>query len=132
MSKHYARLIIYSADPKDQALYLKEIQSIYLGEDKKDGLLEVVDKLTTKRISSSYNNLANILLKLYEKGICYSEFTDILSKRFQINSTKKLEVIKAIFDIAGTIAPPNYYTQADSYDGIVRVNRTMLCYSKTI
>ncbi len=72
LSKHYARLIIYSDDSKDQALYLKEIQSIYLGEDKKDGLLEVVDKLTTKRISSSYNNLANILLKLYEKGICYS------------------------------------------------------------
>ena len=119
LSKHYARLIIYSDDSKDQALYLKEIQSIYLGEDKKDGLLEVVDKLTTKRISSSYNNLANILLKLYEKGICYSEFNDTLSKRFQINSTQELEVIKAIFDIAGTIAPPNYYTQADSYDGIV-------------
>ncbi len=126
LSKHYARLIIHSNNSKDQAKYLKEIQSIYLGEDKNSGLLDVVDKLTTKSISSSYNNLANILLKLYEKDIWYSKFNDILSKRFQINSTKKLEVIKTIFDIARTAAPPNYYTQADSYDGIVRVNRTML------
>lgn len=126
LSKHYARLITHSNNSKKQAKYLKEIQSIYLGEDKNSGLLNVVDKLTTKRISSSYNNLANILLKLYEKDIWYNEFNDILSKRFQINSTKKLEVIKTIFDIARTIAPPNYYTQADSYDGIVRVNRTML------
>jgi len=126
LSKHYARLIIHSDNSKDQAKYLKEIQSIYLGEDKKSGLLDIVDKLTTKRIASSYNNLANILLRLHEKGISYSEFSDTLSKRFQIASTKKLEVIKTIFNIARTIAPPNYYTQADSYDGMVRVSRTML------
>ncbi len=126
LSKQYARLIIHSDDSKDQARYLKEIQSIYLGEDKESGLLDIEDKLTTKIVSSSYNNLANILLRLYEKGIYYSEFNDSLSKRFKINSTKKLEVIKTIFNTAKTLAPPNSYIQADSYDGIVRVNSTIL------
>lgn len=126
LSKHYARLIILSDNEEDRARYLKEIQSIYVGEDKKGGLLSVVDKLTTKRAASLYNNLANILIKLYEKGICYNEFNNILSKQLQITSTKKLEVIKSIFDLAKRIAPPDYYTQADSYDGMVRVNHIML------
>lgn len=126
LSKHYARLIILSDNKEDRARYLKEIQSIYVGEDKKGGLLSVVDKLTTKRTASLYNNLANILIKLYEKGICYNEFNDTLSKQLQITSIKKLEVIKSIFDLAKKIAPSDYYTQADSYDGIVRVNSIML------
>lgn len=122
LSKHYARLIILSDNNKDRARYLKEIQSIYLGKDKKSGLLGMADKLTTKRVASLYNNLANILIELYKKGICYNEFNDSLSKQIQIASAKKLEVIKSIFNLARTISPPDYYTQADSYDGMVRVN----------
>lgn len=126
LSKHYARLIILSDNNKERIGYLKEIQAIYLGEDKKSGLLGMVDKLTTKRAASLYNNLANILIKLYEEGICYNEFNDALSKQFQIASAKELEVIKSIFNLARKVAPPDYYTQADSYDGIVRVNSITL------
>ncbi len=126
LSKHYARLITLSDNDKDQARYLKEIQAIYVGEDKKSGLLGVVDKLTTKRTASLYNNLANILIKLYEEGISYNKFNDTLSKQLQITSTKKLEVIKSIFDLAKKIAPTDYYTQADSYDGMIRVDSIML------
>lgn len=126
LSKHYARLITLSDNDQDQAKYLKEIQSIYVGEDNKSGLLEVADKLPTKRTASLYNSLANILIKLYEKNVHYTEFNDTLSKQLQITSTKKLEVIKSIFDLAKKMAPTDYYTQADSYDGMVRVNNIML------
>ena len=81
LSKHYARLIVLSDNYENRVSYLKEIQSIYVGEDNKGGLLDEVDKLTTKRVASLYNNLANILIELYKKGICYNEFNDSLSNQ---------------------------------------------------
>jgi DNA-binding CsgD family transcriptional regulator len=131
LTKHFARLIFLSSEEYSRLEYLKEIEDVYMGAKSHIGLIDFCNQVGhNKSTASVYNNLGNILLKLHTKNINYKNLNDRLVKTLKLASTEELEVIKALFNLALAMEIfDGGYIQADSYDGLIRLNLQKLTQS---
>lgn len=139
LTKAYARLIFMGINEGFyNEEYLDKITKLHLGSSEYPGLIDLGEKVIKKRSASMYNNLGNILLKLYEYDISFKNLkNELLVKLISIHpdlnfisleETKldDLYFIQKIFFLAKSNSRNTDYARADSYDGLMRIDEMLL------
>jgi DNA-binding CsgD family transcriptional regulator len=126
---HYAKLIgiTNDSDSIKKGKYLTEIGIQFFGDRSTIGMLSQLDGLPSRKIASIYNTLGNILLLLADdKTLNFSGFKKNIIQHLKLTNSDLPEIIKQIFELAGSQSRNTDYTKADSYDGLIKVYRKQI------
>jgi hypothetical protein len=126
--KQYVRLVNIINDDKEILPYVDHIASLFFGNEKTQGLLELSQGAVEEKKASTYNILANTLLRLYEKGINLKSIKDKVIKelKFDMEKSNDLDIIEKIYNLALSKSRVTNYVKADIFEGLRRVYQKKL------
>lgn len=124
--EHYGTLIELCNRPEEIKKYIQEINMLLDSNKTSQGLLKVLDKLSSRKIASLYNNLGKILFILSKLKISDNELNQRIAMVVAINTSDNLQLAEGLFDKAVSISRNVDYTKADACEGLLAVRQEEL------
>lgn len=124
--KAYYQLIGIASDKKEKILYSKIIIEYFISNNSKFNILSNLDETVPKRSAGICSSLGMILLKFIDEEIEFNDFREKIISILNLTRDNDLSIIEQIFEISKNKSRNTDYTKADSYHGLMLVNKKKL------
>ncbi|MDX1917296.1 MAG: LuxR C-terminal-related transcriptional regulator [Rickettsiaceae bacterium] len=134
ITKFYTKLVSISKRPEEKQYYADQALGQYIETSsiKAKTMLEIIQsskEMLPRLKADSYNNIANLLLELYDQNISFDQFKSKLIEILNLRQGDDLDVIYQIFYLSKTLSRNAEFSKADSIKGLIKACQKKLALS---
>lgn len=117
----YGKLLKIAQNSDEKLCYIKSLALTLEQFFNRIDFVESAEVISSRKIATIYNSLANIYLELYYSDLYSRNLNEALSKYTTVNLGSNLDIAENLFTASKNISRNTDFTKADAYDGLVRV-----------